>query len=77
MPKAVPNREAATPLVEVHSIDHIPENERGGKLWHQGPFWFMINATLLTVLSGVYPTPTNCESWAGSRRRALIRQAPA
>ena len=40
--------------IEVHSIDHIPETERAGKVWHQGPFWFMINATLLTVLSGVY-----------------------
>lgn len=40
--------------LEVHSIDYIPENERRGKTWHQGPFWFMINATLLTVLSGVY-----------------------
>ncbi len=46
--------EVVRPLLEVHSIDHIPESERRGKLWHQGPFWFMINATLLTVLSGVY-----------------------
>ena len=48
-----PNGQAA-PFVEAHTIDHIPENERRGKLWHQGPFWFMINATLLTVFSGVY-----------------------
>jgi purine-cytosine permease-like protein len=40
--------------VEAHTIDHIPDSERRGKLWHQGPFWFMINATLLTVFSGVY-----------------------
>ncbi len=42
------------PVVEVHSIDHIPEGERTGRIWQQGPFWFMLNATLLTLLSGVY-----------------------
>jgi purine-cytosine permease-like protein len=41
-------------IVEVHSIDHIPEAERRGKVWQQGPFWFMLNATVLTILSGVY-----------------------
>jgi nucleobase:cation symporter-1, NCS1 family len=41
-------------MAEFHSIDHIPEGERAGKVWHQGPFWFMLNMTLLTLLSGVY-----------------------
>jgi nucleobase:cation symporter-1, NCS1 family len=52
----VQNRQHPTdsPKIEIHSIDHIPESERRGKAWHQGPFWFMINATVLTILSGVY-----------------------
>ena len=54
MSKVAAQAGRTAPIVEAHTIDHIPESERRGKLWHQGPFWFMINATLLTVLSGVY-----------------------
>lgn len=54
MRKEIARTDEAAPFVEAHTIDHIPESERRGKLWHQGPFWFMINATLLTVFSGVY-----------------------
>jgi purine-cytosine permease-like protein len=39
--------------VESHSTDFVPENERHGKLWHQAPFWFMINANVTTALTGV------------------------
>jgi nucleobase:cation symporter-1, NCS1 family len=38
--------------VEVHSIDYIPLDERHGKVWHQGPFWFMGNFILTTVAAG-------------------------
>jgi len=27
-------------LVEKRSIDQVPDEERHGKVWHQGPFWF-------------------------------------
>jgi purine-cytosine permease-like protein len=54
MSREIVQNDQAAPFVEAHTIDHIPESERRGKLWHQGPFWFMINATLLTVFSGVY-----------------------
>jgi NCS1 family nucleobase:cation symporter-1 len=38
--------------VEVHSIDYVPLNERHGKAWHQGPFWFAGNFVLVTVATG-------------------------
>ncbi len=27
--------------IERRSIDYVPEDERHGKVWHQGPFWFL------------------------------------
>lgn len=39
--------------VEAHSIDYVPLSERHGKVWHQGPFWFMGNANLTTAFTGV------------------------
>jgi purine-cytosine permease-like protein len=39
--------------VEAHSIDYVPLAERHGKVWHQGPFWFMGNANLTTAFTGV------------------------
>jgi nucleobase:cation symporter-1, NCS1 family len=38
--------------IEVHSIDHIPETDRHGKVWHQGPFWFLGNFQPFTVALG-------------------------
>ena len=34
------------PGLEVRSIDHVPLNERHGKLWHLGPLWFMSNSQM-------------------------------
>jgi purine-cytosine permease-like protein len=39
--------------IEAHAADYVPESERHGKVWHQGPFWFMTNATFATALTGV------------------------
>ncbi|BCQ61332.1 hypothetical protein PBOI14_30820 [Pseudomonas sp. Boi14] len=39
-------------VVEVHSIDYIPENERTDKLSSQGPFWFLGNFTFFTMTIG-------------------------
>ena len=39
-------------VVESRSIDYIPRNERHGKVWHQGPFWFTSNFVLLTLAVG-------------------------
>src|SRR3954466_12793116 len=38
--------------VEVRSIDYIPLNERHGKVWSQGPLWFMSNAQIATLIVG-------------------------
>ena len=40
------------PVVEGHSIDFIPENERTDKLSSQGPFWFLGNFTFFTMTIG-------------------------
>ncbi len=47
--------EEASPLataVETRSIDYIPENERHGKVWQQGPFWFLGNFQFFSIAVG-------------------------
>lgn len=39
-------------VIEAHSIDFVPESERHGKVWHQGPFWFAGNFVLPTMVTG-------------------------
>lgn len=38
--------------IEVRSIDYVPESERHGKVWHQGPFWFLGNFQFFTITIG-------------------------
>ncbi|MBT2468019.1 cytosine permease [Streptomyces sp. ISL-66] len=38
--------------IESHSIEHIPFAERHGKLWQQGPFWFLGNFQPFTLAIG-------------------------
>jgi nucleobase:cation symporter-1, NCS1 family len=38
--------------LEQHSIDFIPESERHGKVWHQGPFWFTGGFVLPSMATG-------------------------
>jgi purine-cytosine permease-like protein len=38
--------------IEVRSIDYVPENERHGKVWQQGPFWFLGNFQFFTITIG-------------------------
>ncbi|MDP9384436.1 MAG: cytosine permease [Actinomycetota bacterium] len=38
--------------VEGRSIDYVPRAERHGRVWHQGPFWFMGNFVLVTMVTG-------------------------
>src|SRR3569623_3433874 len=38
--------------VEVRSIDYVPLNERHGKVWSQGPLWFMSIAQIATLAVG-------------------------
>ena len=39
-----------SPLVEVRSIDWVPNSERRGKLWHQAPLWFLGNFQYLSLI---------------------------
>jgi len=38
--------------IEVRSIDWIPDSERHGKVWHQGPLWFLGNFQYFTIPIG-------------------------
>lgn len=51
-PAARASDAAARGIVESRSIDYIPRDERHGKVWHQGPFWFTSNFVLLTLAVG-------------------------
>ncbi|MCU1573110.1 MAG: permease for cytosine/purines uracil thiamine allantoin [Micrococcaceae bacterium] len=48
LPKARPG----LPLIEVRSIDWVPDNERHGKLWHQTPLWFLGNFQYFSIPIG-------------------------
>lgn len=47
---ATPTKPGLT--IETRSIDYVPRNERHGKVWHQGPFWFTGNFVLTTMVTG-------------------------
>ncbi len=47
-----PERQSRIGGVEVRSIDYVPLNERHGKVWSQGPLWFMSNAQIATLAVG-------------------------
>ncbi len=38
--------------IEARSIDYVPESERHGKIWQQGPFWFLGNFQFFTITIG-------------------------
>ncbi|MCQ4080560.1 cytosine permease [Streptomyces sp. RB6PN25] len=38
--------------VETRSIDWVPDEERHGRVWHQGPLWFLGNFQYFTVAVG-------------------------
>jgi NCS1 family nucleobase:cation symporter-1 len=38
--------------IEVRSIDWVPDPERHGKVWHQGPLWFLGNFQYFTIPIG-------------------------
>lgn len=50
----------ATPTrgLEVRSIDYVPLNERHGKVSHIGPLWFMSNAQIATLATGLISITT-------------------
>lgn len=38
--------------IETRSIDYVPESERHGEVWQQGPFWFLGNFQFFTITIG-------------------------
>jgi NCS1 family nucleobase:cation symporter-1 len=54
------NRES---VIEQHSIDYIPQSERHGKVWHQGPFWFTGNFVLPTLVTGFIGPSLGLSVW--------------
>ncbi len=49
---AVTESKGPAPTIEVRSIDWVPEDERHGKIWQQGPFWFLGNFQFFTLALG-------------------------
>ncbi|MGH3144961.1 MAG: purine-cytosine permease family protein [Rubrobacter sp.] len=52
MAASVEGREGLGRQIERRSIDYVPEDERHGKVWHQGPFWFLGNFQFFTITIG-------------------------
>lgn len=50
-------------VIEQHSIDYIPNAERHGKVWHQGPFWFTGNFVLPTLVTGFLGPTLGLSVW--------------
>ncbi|CAB5105487.1 MAG: allantoin permease [Actinobacteria bacterium] len=44
--------ETSLSTIEARHIDYVPESERHGKVWKQGPFWFLGNFQPFTVSIG-------------------------
>jgi NCS1 family nucleobase:cation symporter-1 len=51
---APPSKSSRIGGVEVRSIDYVPLSERHGKVWSQGPLWFMSNAQIATLAVGTF-----------------------
>jgi|tagenome__1003787_1003787.scaffolds.fasta_scaffold20861946_2 NCS1 family nucleobase:cation symporter-1 len=49
--------------IEVRSIDWVPENERHGKLWHQGPLWFLGNFQYFSIPIGFVGPSLGLSLW--------------
>jgi purine-cytosine permease-like protein len=47
-----PGAEGVVAAIESRSIDYVPETERHGKVWQQGPFWFLGNFQPFTITIG-------------------------
>ncbi len=47
-----PGADAGVGVIETRSIDYVPESERHGKIWQQGPFWFLGNFQFFTISIG-------------------------
>ncbi|HZN79266.1 MAG TPA: cytosine permease [Mycobacterium sp.] len=53
----------AAARIEKRSIDYVPENERHGKVSHQGPFWFVGNFQPFTLALGFVGPSLGLSLW--------------
>ena len=51
------------PLIETRSIDYVPDDERHGKVSHQGPFWFVGNFQPFTLALGFVGPSLGLSLW--------------
>jgi purine-cytosine permease-like protein len=49
--------------IEERSIDWIPDSERHGKVWHQGPLWFLGNFQYFTIPIGFVGPAFGLSRW--------------
>ncbi len=50
---SAPSNETSLSAIESRHIDYVPESERHGKVWRQGPFWFLGNFQTFTLAIGL------------------------
>jgi purine-cytosine permease-like protein len=50
--EVAPATRSGGPLIEVRSIDWVPDSERHGRLWHQAPLWFLGNFQYFSIPIG-------------------------
>jgi purine-cytosine permease-like protein len=50
-------------LIETRSIDYVPDDERHGKVSHQGPFWFVGNFQPFTLALGFVGPSLGLSLW--------------
>jgi purine-cytosine permease-like protein len=50
-------------LIETRSIDYVPDDERHGKVGHQGPFWFVGNFQPFTLALGFVGPSLGLSLW--------------
>jgi nucleobase:cation symporter-1, NCS1 family len=53
----------AASMIETRSIDYVPDNERHGKVGHQGPFWFVGNFQPFTLAVGFVGPSLGLSLW--------------
>lgn len=54
---------AAKAAVETRSIDHVPVDERHGRVWHLAPVWVAGNANLGTIAVGFIGVAVGGQLW--------------
>lgn len=58
-----PSTDRTGTLIETRSIDYVPDDERHGKVGHQGPFWFVGNFQPFTLALGFVGPSLGLSLW--------------